>query len=138
MAISICQTSLQETRKLSPTVDFKKLFKDTQELLDYAGLTDIYPKEIAHNLNSGQMAMVSLLRAYAKNPKVLVLDEPTGALTNNEVDILMRILNELRDKGVSCIYISHKMLMLHFHPPWRFCCVRISCVIIYCARNYII
>ena len=90
-------------------VDFKKLFKDTQELLDYAGLTDIYPKEIAHNLNSGQMAMVSLLRAYAKNPKVLVLDEPTGALTNNEVDILMRILNELRDKGVSCIYISHKL-----------------------------
>ena len=50
-------------------VDFKKLFKDTQELLDYAGLTDIYPKEIAHNLNSGQMAMVSLLRAYAKIPR---------------------------------------------------------------------
>ena len=38
-----------------------------------------------------------------------MLDEPTGALTNNEVDILMRILNELRDKGVSCIYISHKL-----------------------------
>ena len=53
--------------------------------------------------------MIALMRACIQNPKILVLDEPTSALTNREVRQLMNMLKNLREKGVSCIYISHKL-----------------------------
>lgn len=89
-------------------VDFKTLYQKTQEILDYINIP-VSPKEKARNLNSGQIQLLSLMRAYIKNPRILVLDEPTTALANKEVDLLMSILAELRDKGISCIYISHKL-----------------------------
>ena len=89
-------------------VDYRTLYANTRKMLEKIGL-DVQPQSPMMLLNSGQMQMVSLMRAYIKNPKVLVLDKPTSALTDNEVDVLMSILNELRDRGVSCIYISHKL-----------------------------
>lgn len=89
-------------------VDFEKLYEDAQKLIDLGQLT-VSPKQIVRPLNSGQMQMLSVLRTLAKNPKILVLDEPTTALTDSEVDTLMDILNHLRESGVSCIYISHKL-----------------------------
>lgn len=89
-------------------VDYKKLYKDTQELLSLAKM-DLPPQMHVRPLNSGQMQMISLLRAYVKNPRILILDEPTSALTDKEVDILMDILDGLRKRGVSSMYISHKM-----------------------------
>jgi len=89
-------------------VDFKKLYKDTEEILKYLNI-NAKPTDKVGRLNSGQMQMLALMRAYIKNPKILVLDEPTSALTNSEVDQLMNILKELKSKGVSCIYISHKL-----------------------------
>ena len=93
-------------------VDYRTLYANTRRLLDRIGL-DVQPQSPMMLLNSGQMQMVSLMRAYTKDPKVLVLDEPTSALTENEVDTLMSILDELRDRGVSCIYISHKLEELY-------------------------
>ena len=58
---------------------------------------DVDPREPAAHLNSGQLQMVSLMRAYIKKPKILILDEPTSSLTTNEVDQLMSILDQLRD-----------------------------------------
>lgn len=89
-------------------VDFNKLYADAQKLIDLGGLS-VKPKQIVRPLNSGQMQMLSILRAKAKNPKILVLDEPTTALTDSEVETLMDLLNRLRKDGVSCIYISHKL-----------------------------
>lgn len=89
-------------------VDYKKLYADTQKMLDEVGITSS-PKTIAKKLNSGQMQLLSILRAMAAEPKILVLDEPTSALTDTEVDILMNFLADLKKKGVSCIYISHKL-----------------------------
>lgn len=89
-------------------VDFKKLYSDTQALLDLAKL-NISPRMHVRPLNSGQMQTISLLRAYAKNPRIMVLDEPTTALTDSEVNNLMDLLDVLRNKGTSCIYISHKL-----------------------------
>lgn len=91
-----------------PFVDFAKLNSDTQKILDYLRI-DAKPTDLVSRLNSGQMQMIALMRAYIKNPKILVLDEPTSSLTNNEVHQLMNILRELREKGTSCIYISHKL-----------------------------
>lgn len=89
-------------------VDYKTLYEDTKKLLDRVQL-DLDPAKPVRPLNSGQMQMLSLMRAVAKKPRILVLDEPTTALTDSEVEILMKLLNELRCSGVSCIYISHKM-----------------------------
>ena len=90
-------------------VDYKKLYADTTALLRMAKMGYLSPKQHVRPLNSGQMQMISLLRAYVKNPRILILDEPTSSLTDNEVDTLMDILDGLRKKGTSCLYISHKM-----------------------------
>lgn len=89
-------------------VDYRKLYQSARNLVKQAEL-DIDVKTIVRNLNSGQIQLLSLMRAVSKSPKILVLDEPTTALTGNEVDILMRILSTLREQGVSCLYISHKL-----------------------------
>jgi monosaccharide ABC transporter ATP-binding protein, CUT2 family (TC 3.A.1.2.-) len=53
--------------------------------------------------------MVEIAKAVSYNAKILVLDEPTSSLTQQEIDLLFRIINLLRDRGCGIIYISHKM-----------------------------
>lgn len=89
-------------------VDYKTLYQEAKRLLERAGM-EISPKLMVRNLNSGQMQLLGLMRAVNKKPRILVLDEPTTALTDQEVDILMGILEELRREEVSCLYISHKL-----------------------------
>lgn len=89
-------------------VDYPKLYRDTQELLDMVD-AEFSPKQAARFLNSGQLQIVSILRALSRKPRILVLDEPTSALANKEVETLMKLLNRLREQGISCIYISHKL-----------------------------
>lgn len=93
-------------------VDFKALYRDTSELLQKVKL-DVSPRTKVRPLNSGQMQMIALMRAYAKNPRILVLDEPTSALTDTETETLMSILNDLRAEGKAIIYISHKLSELY-------------------------
>lgn len=90
-------------------VDYKQLYADTEELLKLVKMDDLTPRQHVRLLNSGQMQMISLLRAYVKKPKILILDEPTSSLTDNEVDVLMDILDGLRKSGTSSLYISHKL-----------------------------
>ncbi len=61
------------------------------------------------DLSASQCQMVSIARALSRNPKILVLDEPTSPLTEAEVEELFKILFRLREQGISCIYISHKI-----------------------------
>lgn len=61
------------------------------------------------DLSASQCQMVSIARALSRNPKILVLDEPTSPLTDAEVEDLFKILFRLRKEGISCIYISHKI-----------------------------
>ncbi len=89
-------------------VDFKELYKETEKILAKVNIDAKATDRIA-SLNSGQMQMIALMRTLINEPNILVLDEPTSALTNSEVDQLMDILMELRGQGVSCIYISHKL-----------------------------
>lgn len=92
----------------SHVVDYKVLYSKTQELLDQLGL-EVTPKTLAGSLNSGQLQLMSIVRALAVNPRIIVFDEPTTALTDSEVDILMNFMEKLRSDGVACIYISHKL-----------------------------
>src|SRR5690625_2094221 len=63
----------------------------------------------ADKLGLGQTQMVKIAKALRRALKVLILDEPTSALNEVETDVLMRTLDDLRARGISCIYISHKL-----------------------------
>ncbi len=89
-------------------VDYKTLYADTKKILDTIGLS-IDPREKVRGLNSGHLQMLAIMRAISKKPRIMVLDEPTSALTDQEVDLLMQNLNRLREEGVSCLFISHKL-----------------------------
>ena len=90
------------------TVDHAKMYKDTEALLKKLKL-DIDPRAKLGSLSIAQMQMVEIAKAVSADCKVLILDEPTSSLTENEVQSLFRIMNELKGQGVSLVYISHKM-----------------------------
>jgi ABC-type sugar transport system ATPase subunit len=89
-------------------INWKKAREMAREALGIIGL-NIDPDEIVRRLSTSQMQMLSIAKAVYRNPKLLVLDEPTSALTENETRELMRILAALKEKGIGCIYISHKL-----------------------------
>ncbi len=89
-------------------VQWKQMFREAKKYTDMVGL-DVPANMVMHDLSASQCQMVSIARALSRNPKILVLDEPTSPLTEKEVENLFEILFRLRDQGISCIYISHKM-----------------------------
>lgn len=89
-------------------VDYKTLYAETEKVLKALEI-DARPDSLCRPLSSGQLQMLAIMRAVIRKPKLLVLDEPTSALTDAEVEKLYAILNRLRDEGVSSIYISHKL-----------------------------
>jgi D-xylose transport system ATP-binding protein len=97
----------REPRK-GPGIDWDRLFFESRKWLKEVGL-NVTPDTKIHSLGIGQQQLVEIARALSKNASILILDEPTAALTESEVETLIRILNELRDRGVTCIYISHKL-----------------------------
>lgn len=95
-------------------IDFDKMYVDTMSLLKRIGMNAddnivINPDEKVKNLGIGQKQMVEIAKALAKDVKLLILDEPTAALTEAEVDVLLDIIDKLRADGVTCIYISHRL-----------------------------
>ena len=91
-----------------PTVDHKKMYEDTAALLKRVRM-DFDPKAQLSSLSVSQMQSVEIAKAVSANCKVLILDEPTSSLTQNEVEALFRIVDDLKAAGVAIVYISHKM-----------------------------
>lgn len=89
-------------------IDRKKLFKQTKDLLDLLNIP-VSPQEQIKNLSIGKQQMVEIAKALSCQAKILILDEPTSALTEQEVESLFKMINSLRTRGVSMIYISHKI-----------------------------
>lgn len=89
-------------------LDKAKMRKKCIELLARFDL-DINPKTKVSELSVGQRQMMEIAKANLNKVNVLILDEPTSALTNNEIDKLFKLIKRLRDKNVSMIYISHRM-----------------------------
>lgn len=90
------------------TVDWTEAKRGARKALDQVGL-DVSTDITVRNLNPSMQQLVSIARALYRNPKVLILDEPTSVLTEREADQLMDVIRRLRDNGISCIYISHKL-----------------------------
>lgn len=89
-------------------VDWKTIYEASQTTLDDLKI-DIDSRELVKNLTIGQQEMVSIAKIVYQKANVLVFDEPTALLTNEEVEILFNLINELRKRGYGIIYISHRM-----------------------------
>lgn len=89
-------------------VDSKKMYEDTKRIFDDLEI-GIDPKVKTSSLQVAQRQMIEIAKAVSYDAKVIVMDEPTSSLTENEVEHLFRIISRLKEKGVSIIYISHKM-----------------------------
>lgn len=89
-------------------VDHKKMFEDTQRLMEELQM-DIHPAMRAGELSVSKIQSMEIAKAVSYNSKIIIMDEPTSSLTEREVEHLFRIIRELRQRGVSIIYISHKI-----------------------------
>ena len=89
-------------------VDEARMLTDSNKL--FASLNmNVNPKTIMRTMSVSQRQMVEIAKAVSYDAKIIVLDEPTSSLTEREVNKLFSIVNDLRAKGVSFVYISHKM-----------------------------
>ena len=88
--------------------DKKAMQKKAQEALNTLGV-NISPKTVMSELSVGQQQMVEICKALMANAKVIIMDEPTAALTQSETVALFKVIESLRKKGVSMVYISHRM-----------------------------
>jgi len=82
--------------------------KEAQKYFDLFGMC-INPATLVKRISMGEQQIVEILKAISLNPKVLILDEPTSSLTENEVTRLFNLINEMKEEGFSFIYISHKL-----------------------------
>lgn len=89
-------------------IDHKKMLRDTEALLKDLGM-DIDPHALVGDLSVSKVQSIEIAKAVSNNASVIVMDEPTSSLTGNEVEHLFRIIEDLKKRGVSVIYISHKM-----------------------------
>lgn len=89
-------------------LDYKILNRQTKELLDYIGM-DVEPTTKMKKLKVSEMQLVEIAKAVSYDSKIIIMDEPTSAITDREVEKLFVIIKELVSKGKSIIYISHKI-----------------------------
>lgn len=86
----------------------KKMMRRTQELLDMIQLKEA-PSTLVKDLSIAKQQMVEIARSMCFNLKLLIMDEPTSSLTQNEITVLFELVKALRDRGITIIFISHHM-----------------------------
>lgn len=91
-----------------PYIDHRNMHIETEKLLKEVGLK-FNPRAKLSTLSVSQMQSVEIAKAVSLDAKVVIMDEPTSSLTENEVESLFAIIEDLKKRGVSIIYISHKM-----------------------------
>lgn len=101
----------QEPKTKSGIIDKEKMNRQSEEFIRAMGLT-INPQQMLESLNIAQQQMVEIIRAISFGAKIIVMDEPTSSLTDNEVEALFASIQQLTKKGVGIIYISHRMAEL--------------------------
>jgi ribose transport system ATP-binding protein len=95
--------------KVPGFLNFKELFDATKKILHEYNV-DINPQRKISTLTTGERQFIEIIRAVVvKNAKIVIMDEPTSSLTRSEVEKLFSIVGELRKKGISVIYISHRL-----------------------------
>lgn len=89
-------------------LDYEKMEAEVRKVFDELDI-NIDPNETVKNLSVGERQMMEIAKANMSDINILILDEPTTALTNNEIEKLFKLIKKLKDRNVSMIYISHRM-----------------------------
>lgn len=99
----------REPKKNALFYDKKQMVNDTRALFDELGIDNIDPTDKMINLSVAKMQMVEIAKAISYSSKLIIMDEPTSAITDKEVAHLFRIVRKLKSEGVSFVFITHKM-----------------------------
>lgn len=89
-------------------IDYKKMEQDSRKVLDRLGVK-INPSELVKNLTVGYQQLVEIAKSLSRTVKVIIMDEPSAPLTNNELKYLFDIVKKLKEQGLAVLYISHRM-----------------------------
>lgn len=89
-------------------INFKEMFKESEKYLKMLGF-EKEPKIQVSQLNVSERQLVEIAKALASNAKILVMDEPTATISEHETEILFKVMRELKEKGISIIFITHKL-----------------------------
>jgi ribose transport system ATP-binding protein len=100
----------REPMKKTPawSVDWNRLYKDTEAILDRLNLR-IDPRAKVQDLGIAEQQMVEVAKALSQKSRIIIMDEPTAVLTEQEIDNLFQIVRQIRAEGISIIYISHRL-----------------------------
>lgn len=98
----------REPKRAGKLIDWKKLYAMSQDLLAELNL-DINPKEKIKNLSIGHKQMVEIAKALSLDAELIIMDEPTDALTEQETESLFKVIAQLKSNGKSIVYISHRL-----------------------------
>jgi len=88
--------------------NWKELYKRTQNLIEEFEV-DFKPTSIVGKLSPAQQQMVEIMKEYNRNIRIMAFDEPTASLSDKEIRVLFKIINKLKQEGVTVIYVSHRM-----------------------------
>ncbi|MCG7335756.1 sugar ABC transporter ATP-binding protein [Sporosarcina sp. ACRSM] len=98
----------EQPTKMLGLIDWKKMNSDAQAVLSSLQI-ELDPKTMAGELSIAQKQMIEIARAISQNANVLIMDEPTSSLSERETEVLLSLVEKLKSKGVSVIYVSHRM-----------------------------
>ncbi|PSR57045.1 sugar ABC transporter ATP-binding protein [Adhaeribacter arboris] len=90
-------------------IHYSKLFAQTRALLQELHIDYLQPEQLVADLSPGEKQMVEIAKAFAQNPAILLLDEPTASITARETQTLFTLIKQLKKAGKSIIYISHRL-----------------------------
>lgn len=111
-----------------PTVNYKNLSKKAKDILDTLVQGTINPSKLVGNLTISNQQVVEIAKALSAECKVLILDEPTAALSEAETEALYRIMHKLTERKIGIIYISHRMSEIFEHCD-RITVLRDGCMV---------
>lgn len=95
-------------KKWNRLIDWDKTYNETRKYLKDFEL-NINVRTPVKSLSSGQQKFVEIIKALSQNARIIIMDEPTAALTDNEIQTLFKVIRDLKNKGVTIVYISHRI-----------------------------
>jgi len=98
----------QEVNPVTKSIRWRKIYNDASALIKSLDV-DLNPRALVKSLGFAEKQLVEIIKALSMNAKILIMDEPTSALTSEEVDYLFSITKKLREQGTGIIFISHKI-----------------------------
>lgn len=98
----------KEPQKIKGIVDWKRLHREAIRIMEEEGV-DYDPKVKIKDITVSDLQILEIIKATTSGAQIIIMDEPTSSISNQEVDRLFKKINELREKGITILYISHKL-----------------------------